>query len=174
MSFINSSNRNLPQNPNEGAGVALLAMGSLALLIFCISSVAAVFTASLVAGSALIGLLVTSAVLGIPVYRRHGWKSLPLALLILSGLWGALSGVIVFKNHWLAFTPAAWVLNGLYIAALLSGVWSAVNAWLKVLAALFAVSLVTATALLPRPPGGEGPLDTAKEWQIDVDRKSVV
>ena len=31
-----------------------------------------------------------------------------------------MGGMVVFKNHWLAFTPAAWVLNGLYIAALVS------------------------------------------------------
>ena len=168
MSYINSSNRNLPNNPYEGAGSTLLLLGSLALLVYLISSGAAVFAASLTAGIAVILVIAVSAALSIPVYRKHGWKSLSFVLLLSSGVWGALGGVIVFKNHWLAFTPTAWVLNGLYIAALVSGAWLALNSWLKVLAALLAVSLVTATALLPRPPGGEGLLDTAKEWSIDV------
>jgi hypothetical protein len=61
------------------------------------------------------------------------------------------------------------VLDGLFIAALATGAWAKLKAWTKALAALAAATLVTATMLLPRPPGGEGPMDTAEKWKIDVD-----
>jgi hypothetical protein len=128
-----------------------------------------VFAASPVAGSLVIVVIAVGVALSVVVVRRRGWKSLPFALLALSTVWAGLGGFIVFDHHWLAFTPAAWVFNVLYLATLASGAWSALNRWLKVAAAVFAVSVVAATVVLPRPPGGEGPFDTAEEWSIDVD-----
>jgi hypothetical protein len=107
MSHVGGSNRNLPHSPNQDAGPALLGFGALALLIFLFSSAATVFAASLTAGTAVIVVIATSVVLGIPLYRKRGWRSLSFVLLVSKALWGALGGIIVFKNHWLAFTPAA-------------------------------------------------------------------
>src|SRR5687767_1041744 len=101
MNTTNSSSQNLPSNPTENAGPALLGFGGLALLIFLLSSSAAVFAASLTAGLLTIVVIAISVAMLIPVYRLHGWKSGASVLLILTGLWAALGGVIVFKNHWL-------------------------------------------------------------------------
>lgn len=56
--------------------------------------------------------------LGLDVYRKTGWRPWRFGLLIAAIVWTLLGGVIVFQNHWLAFTPAASVLNGLYMAAM--------------------------------------------------------
>jgi hypothetical protein len=169
MSHLGSSQQHQPHNPQDGAGAALLGFGALGFIVLFFVSISAVFAAALAAGLAVVLVIAVSVGLSIPLYHRSGWKSLSFVLLISAALWAALSGIVVFGNHWLAFTPTAWVLNGLYIAALASGAWKSAKSWLKALTALLAVSLVIATALLPRPPGGEGPLDTAKEWEIDVD-----
>ena len=92
MSQIDSSRRNLPHDPNEGAGAALLGFGVLAVLIFLISSAATVFAASLATGIVVIVVIGASIVLSIPVYRQHGWKSLSFVLLSATALWGALGG----------------------------------------------------------------------------------
>jgi hypothetical protein len=170
MSNLDSGNRNLGRDPTEGAGGALLSMGALGLLFLFASSAAAVFAASVIAGAAVILVIALTAIIAAAVYRKQRRMTVSLVLLGLSALWATLGGIIVFKTHSLAFTPAAWILNALFAAALLS-VWSTINALLKALAALFAFALFTATVVLPRPPGGDGPLDTAEEWSIDVEVK---
>lgn len=170
MSNLDSGNRNLGRDPTEGAGGALLFMGALGLLVLFASSAAAVFAASVLAGAAVIFVIALTAIIAAVVYRKQRRVTVSLVLLSVSALWAALGGIIVFKTHALAFTPAAWVLNALFAAALVS-VWSTINALLKTLAAFFAFALFAATVVLPRPPGGDGPLDTAEEWSIDVDVK---
>jgi hypothetical protein len=169
MTSIHSQQGRRLDGPNQSAGAAILSFGCIGLLIWFGTSVGAVFAASPVVGSLVIIVVAFVVALSVVVVHRRGWKSFPFALLALSAVWACLGGFIVFDNHWLAFTPAAWVFNVLYLAALASGAWSALNRWLKVAAAVFAVSLVAATVVLPRPPGGEGPFDTAKEWSIDID-----
>lgn len=159
----------IPQrNPQEDMGAGMLGFAGLGVLIYFLASGAAVFAASTAAGLAVLFVVSVCVGLTVAIHRKTGWKSWSIVLLAATILWALLSGMVVFKNHWLAFTPSAWVLNGLYIAALVSGVWSMVGGWLKALAALLGVSLVVATIVLPRPPGGEGPLDTSKKWKIDV------
>jgi hypothetical protein len=170
VSNLGNSHRNVGRDPTEGAGGALLFAGALGLLVLFASSAAAVFAASIIAGAAVILVIALTAIIAAVVYRKQQRVTVSLVLLGLSALWAALGGIIVFKTHSLAFAPAAWVLNVLFAAALLS-VWSTINTWLKALAALFAFALFTATVFLPRPPGGDGPLDTAEEWSIDVEVK---
>ena len=169
MSNIDNRNRNLPTDPNQGAGGALLGFGALIVLIFAGVSVASVFAASVFAGGAVIFVVAVIVLIAVIVALKEQHPTPALVLLGLSALWAAFGGAIVFDNHWLAFTPAAWVLNVLFVGALVAGAWAKIAGWLKALAALLALSLVTATVLLPRPPGGEGPLDTAEKWKIDID-----
>jgi hypothetical protein len=169
MTSIDSRKGRQSYDPDQGAGAALLSFGCIGLLIWFGMSIGAVFAASPVAGSLVILVVAVVVALSVVVVRRRGWKSLPFALLALGTAWAGLGGFIVFDHHWLAFTPAAWVLNVLFLAALASGAWSALDRWLKVAAAVFAISVVAATVVLPRPPGGEGPFDTAEEWSIDID-----
>lgn len=171
MRNLDSSKGKIGHDPNEGAGVVLLFFVGIGLLIFFVGSAVSVFAASLTAGAAVILVIAVTAILAAALYRKQQRVSVSLVLLSLSALWAALGGTIVFENHWLAFTPAAWALNALFVAALVSGTWSAINSWLKIITALLAGSLVTTTVVLPRPPGGEGPLDTAEEWRIDVEVK---
>lgn len=170
MSDLDGSNRNVGHDPTKGTGGALLFMGALGLLFFFASSAAAVFAASVTAGAAVILVTALTAIIAAVVYRKEERVTVSLVLLGLSALWAALGGIIVFKTHLLAFAPTAWVLSALFAAALLS-VWWTIDTWLKALAALFAFALFTATVVLPRPPGGDGPLDTAEEWSIDVEVK---
>jgi hypothetical protein len=163
------SNRNLPTDPNRGAGGAMLGFGALIALVFAGVSIASVFAASVFAGGAVILIVAVIVLIAVMVARKEQKPTPALVLLGLSALWAAFGGTIVFDNHWLAFTPAAWVLNLLFVGALVGGAWTKISGWLKALAALLALSLVTATVLLPRPPGGEGPLDTAEKWKIDID-----
>lgn len=168
MSQIYNSNR-LPQhNPQDDMGAGMLGFLALGVMIYFLASGAAVFAASTATGVAVLVVVAVCATLSVSVYRKSGWKSWSFVLLIAATLWTLLTGTVVFKNHWLAFTPSAWVLNGLYFAALISGAWSTIGGWLKMLAGFFGAALVIATALLPRPPGGEGPYDTAEKWKIDV------
>lgn len=149
-------------------GEGFLGLVALGVAIYFLASGAAVFGASPTAGSAVLFVIAVCVMLSVAVYRKSGGKSWPFVLLMAAILWALLGGAIVFQNHWLAFTPAAWVFNSLYVAALISGAWTTVSAWLKVLAGFMAVSLVAATMLLPRPPGGEGPGDTNKQWKVEV------
>lgn len=167
MSHISSSSRSPQPNPHENMGEVMGLVG-LGVAIYFLASGASVFEASMTAGCVVLSVIAVCVVLSIAVYRKSGGKSWPFVLLMAAILWALLGGKVVFQNHWLAFTPAAWVFNGLYIAALLSGAWTTISAWLKFLAGLMAVSLVAATMLLPRPPGGEGPGDTNKKWKVDV------
>lgn len=169
MTNIGNSHKNLPSDPNQGAGGAMLGFGALIGLVFAGVSVASVFAASVFAGSAVILVVAVIVLIAVMVARKEQHLTPALALLGMSALWAAFSGSIVFDNHWLAFTPTVWVLNALFIGALAAGAWAKIDGWLKALAALLALSLVTATALLPRPPGGEGPLDTAEKWRIEID-----
>lgn len=171
MSILDSNKGSMGRDPQEGAGGALLFFAGIGLLIFFVSSAAAVFAASLAAGAAIVLAMSVTFLLAALLYRQQRRVSVSLILLAASALWAASLGAIVFKYHWLAFTPAAWVLSGLVVAALVSGAWSLLNTFLKMIAALFALSLVAATMVLPRPPGGDGPLDTAEEWEIDVEVK---
>lgn len=171
MGYQTSSQGPVGHLPEKGAGAALLGFGALGLLAFFVSSVVAVFAASSTAGGAVILVVAVIAILAIATYRKRQKVTASLVLLGLAALWVVLGGVIVFKNHWLAFTPAAWVLNALFIAALVSGAWSTIKTWLRIIAGLLAVSLVIATAVFPRPPDGDGPFDTAEEWRIDVEVK---
>jgi hypothetical protein len=169
MSNIYRNNQNIPTDPNEGAGGAMLGFAALGALVFAGFSIASVFAASLAAGVAT--LLAVAVVVLVTAMVAHKERHLTpaLVLLCLSALWAGLSGTIVFDNHWLAFTPAVWVLNGLFVAALAAGAWAKIAGWVKALAALFSASLVVAAMLLPRPPGGEGPFDTAEKWKIDIE-----
>ena len=168
MSQTYNSGRAPQHNPQEDMGGGLFVLAGLGVTVFLLASGAAVFAASTTAGVAVLLVVAVCGTLGVDVYRKTGWKSWRFTLLIAAIVWALLGGVIVFQNHWLAFAPAAWVLNGLYVAALFSGVWTTVNGWLKALAGLTAVSLVVATCVLPRPPGGEGPGDTNKQWKVEV------
>lgn len=162
-------NSNLPRDPYQGADGALFGFGGLAALAVAATSLSSIFATSLtfgIAALAVTGLFVAILIL---VLRSGQRPMLPLVLLALGAAWTAGLGFIVFDNHWLAFTPAAWVLDGLFIAALISGAWAQLKTWAKLLAALSAAALVTATLMVPRPPGGDGPLDTAEKWKIDVD-----
>ncbi len=169
MTNISNSNRNLPTDPNQGAGGAMLGFAALIGFVFAGVSVASVFAASVFAGGAVLLVLGAIVLIAVMVAFKEQRLTPALVLLGLSALWAALGGAIVFDNHWLAFTPAAWVLNVLFVGALVAGAWAKLSGWLKALAALLALSLVTATALLPRPPGGEGPFDTAEKWKIDIE-----
>lgn len=170
MTNIDPRNRG-SRNPSDGGVEFLGLIGALGVLGWLASSVAAVFAASTVTGYLALAAIVVITAMSIVVYRAHGWKSLPAALLTIGALWAALGGVVVFDHHWLAFTPATAFLNVLFIAALAAGAWAAFKKWQKALAALFAASLLTATVAFPRPAGGDGPLDTDKEWTIAVDVK---
>jgi hypothetical protein len=168
MSRTYDSSRQPQRNPHDDMGPGMLAFAGLGALIYFLASGAAVFAASTAAGVGLLLAVAVCVTLSVAVHRKSGWKSWSFVLLVATILWALLNGAVVFKHHWLAFTPSLWVLNGLYFAALISGAWFAVVGWLKALAALFAAALVAATVALPRPPGGEGPLDTAEKWKIDV------
>ena len=169
MSNISNHSKNLPTDPNQGAGGAMLGLAALIGVVFAGVSLASVFAASVFAGAAAILVVAAIALIAVMVARKEQRPTPALVLLGLSALWAAFGGTIVFDNHWLAFTPAAWVLNVLFVGALVAGAWAKISGWLKALAALLALSLITATALLPRPPGGEGPFDTAEKWKIDID-----
>ena len=169
MANIGNSNRNFPTNPNQGAGAAMLGFGTLIGLVFAGVSVASVFAASAFAGGAVILIIAAIVLIAALVGLKEQHLTPALALLGLSALWAAFGGTIVFDNHWLAFTPAAWVLNALFVGALVAGAWAKLQAWARALAVLLALSLATATVVLPRPAGGEGPLDTAEKWKIDID-----
>jgi len=171
MANINNSNRNLPRDPYQGADGALFGFGGLAGLAIIATSMASVFGASVLSGMWILLALAVFIVVLIFVIRNAQRPKAPLALLALGALWTACFGFIVFDNHWLAFTPATWVLDGLFIAALVSGAWTTLKGWAKLLAALTAAALVTASVVLPRPPGGDGPMDTTEKWKIDVDVK---
>lgn len=157
-----------PVNPNEGAGAVLIVGGALASLLFAGLSIAAVFAASNFAGGALIVVVAVLGLLARQVLRSERPSVVALALIVLAGLWAVFAGYFVFKWHWLAFTPAVWVLNLLFVGALLAGAWRTLKAWAKALTAIFFLSLVTATIVLPRPSGGDGALDTTEEWKINV------
>jgi len=169
MANINNSNRNLPRDPWQGADGALLGFGGLAGLAVIATSMASVFGASVLAGVWILLALAVFLVVLWFVVRSAQRPKVALALLAAGTIWTACFGFIVFDNHWLAFTPATWVLDGLFIAALVSGAWATLNAWARALAVLSALALVTATKVLPRPPGGDGPGDTAEKWTVDVD-----
>lgn len=171
MTNVGSHNQNLGRDPNQGMGAALLGFGGIAVLIFLATSAVAVFQASFAAGAVVVLVIAVSAALAIAVYRNQKRVTASLTLLGLAALWAAVAGTVVFKHHLLAFTPAAWIFNVLFVAGLLSGAWSSINVWLKTIAALLALSSVTAILLLPRPRGGEGPFDTAEEWRINVEVK---
>jgi hypothetical protein len=168
MSQTYDSSRLPHHNPQDDMGPGMLVFAGLGVLIYFLASGAAVFAASTAAGMAVLLVVVVCAALSVAIHRKSGWKSWSFVMLVATIVWALLNGTVVYKTHWLAFTPSVWVLNGLYFAALISGVWSTVGGWLKALAALFAAALVAATVVLPRPPGGEGPLDTAEKWKIDV------
>lgn len=169
MTNIGNSHNNLPTDPNQGAGGAMLGLAGLIGLVFAGVSVASVFAASVFAGGAVVLVVAAILLIAFMVGLKEQHLTPALALLGLSALWAAFGGTIVFDNHWLAFTPAAWVLNALFVGALAAGAWAKIAGWLKALAALLALSLVTATVVLPRPPGGEGPFDTAEKWKIDIE-----
>src|SRR5687768_7315743 len=117
MSQTYNSNR-LPQhNPQDDMGAGMLGFLGLGVMIYFLASGAAVFAASTVAGVAVLLVVAVCATLSVAVYRKSGWKSWSFVLLLSAILWALLNGTVVFKNHWLAFTPSAWVLNGLYFAA---------------------------------------------------------
>jgi len=169
MSNLDNRNKNVPVDPNQGAGAFMILVGAIVAIALVSMSIVGVFTASVFAGSALLAVIVVTLVLAALVWLEDRRLTLALALLALAALWAAFAGTIVFENHWLAFTPATWVLNGLFVAALLAGAWKKLQAWAKALAALLATSLAIAAVVLPRPPGGEGPLDTAEKWKIDIE-----
>lgn len=169
MSNVDNSKKNLPVDPNQGAGAFMIVVGALVGLALAGASASSVFAASTFAGWAVVVVVAAIVVLAVLVWLKDERITLPFVLLVLSALWAAFAGAIVFDNHWLAFTPAAWVLNALFLAALVAGAWNKLQAWAKALAALTAASLVVATVVLPRPPGGEGPLDTAEKWKIDIE-----
>jgi hypothetical protein len=104
----------------------------------------------------------------VQVMRAGQVPMVPLGFLAAGAVWTACSGFIVFEYHWLAFTPTAWVMNVLFVLALVTGAWSRLEAWARWLSALAAAALVVATYVLPRPPGGEGAWDTAEKWKVDV------
>ena len=164
-----SSNRNLPRDPFQGSDAALLGFAGLAVLAVAAGSLWSIFAASTVAGWVALLALGLFGLVFVQVYRAQPRALLPLMLLGAGAAWTASAGFVVFDAHWLAFTPAAWVMNLLFVSALVAGAWSRLEAWLKFVAALLAAALVTATMVLPRPPGGEGPLDTAEKWKVDVE-----
>lgn len=169
MPNIDNSGKNQPGNPLHASDEALKGLAAIAAVVVAAISVSGIFAASAMAGAAVLLAVSVIVLLAVLVARKESKATPALLLLVGAALWAALGGFIVFEAHWLAFTPAAWVLNGLFVAALIAGAWAKLEAWAKALAALLAAALVTATMLLPRPPGGEGPLDTAEKWKIDVD-----
>lgn len=168
MSQAYNSNRTPHHNPQDNLGAGIVVTIGLGVAVWFGSSGLTVFAASRTAGALLLVALAVCGMLSLAVLRKMGWRSLSFVLLVAAMVWALLGGTVVFNNHWLAFTPAAWVFNGLYVAALISGAWSTAQGWLKMLAGLFATSLIVATVVVPRPPGGEGPGDTAARWKVDV------
>lgn len=169
MSNIGNSNQNLPQDPYQGADGALyglIGLGGLAVAAFSVSSV---FAASIIAGAATLVALGSFALVFFLCRRAAQPPRLSLVFLATGAIWTACVGFIVFDNHWLAFTPAAWVMNILFVAALATGAWAKLKGWARLLAALASAALVTATVVLPRPPGGDGAMDTAEKWRVEVD-----
>lgn len=153
----------------RGADSAWLGLGALFAIALAVVSVATVFAASVFVGGALMVVVAVIGFIVVMVARAERRLTPALALLGFCVLWAAFGGIIVFHYHWLAFTPAEWVLNVSFVGALVAGAWAKIAGWLKAIAALLVLALVTATVVLPRPPGGEGPLDTAKKWKIDID-----
>lgn len=169
MGNISNSNRNLPRDPYQGADGALFGFGALAGLGIAATSLGYVFGGSALAGAWILLALVAFIFFLVLLVRSESRPVASIVLLGLGAVWSACFGFIVFDNHWLAFTPATWVLDGLFVAALVSGAWDTLKTWARILSALTAAALVTATMVLPRPPGGDGPMDTAEKWKIDVD-----
>lgn len=117
-----------------------------------------------------IGLVVVAIITTLAIasyYRSDKSVKTGVVLLIIAAVWAGMIGFVSFWMHWLAFTPALWVLSALFVVAFLAA-WRALTGFLRFLAALLAASLIAAAVVLPRPPGGEGPLDTAEEWTVDV------
>ena len=168
MSNIGNSNRNLPQDPHQGSDGALLGFVGLGVMAVAAWSVLGVFASSVIAGAATLFALLLFGFVIVQVVRAGQVPRLSLGLLAAGAIWTACSGLVVFEYHWLAFTPAAWVMNVLFVAALVTGAWARLEAWAKLLAGLAAAALVVATYVLPRPPGGEGAWDTAEKWKVDV------
>jgi hypothetical protein len=165
MTHIPSQGPNLPpwqQGPGLGGFVGL------AGIIVGLVSLGSVLTASLAAGVAAIAAIIAIGAVAIDAARKDA-PTVSLVLLGISAAWAAFSGLIVFSWHWLAFTPALAVLDALFVAALAAGAWKKLATWAKALAALFAAAVALAVVAVPRPPGGEGPLDTAEKWKIDVE-----
>jgi hypothetical protein len=166
MSQIYDNNDPKGRIQNSDAGI--LGFGGLIGIGFAVGSIWTVFTASPFAGGALVAVIAALILFATLVGNSKTPSRAGLVLILVAGVWAAFAGFIVFEWHWLAFTPAAWVFDGLFLFALLAGAWRALKAWARKLAALFAASLVAATILLPRPAGGEGPFDTAKRWKIQI------
>lgn len=139
-------------------------------LIGGVISLAIGFEASVLAGATLLGGAVIAVFfLYLVSTATSARTNVAQALLLGAAAWSLFAGLVVFDWHWLAFTPAAWVFDGLFVAALVAGGWKALASWAKFFAALTAAALVTATAVLPRPPGGDGALDTVAKWKVTVD-----
>lgn len=141
--------------------------GAIAGLIVAATAVFAAFGASMAAGWAVVLAAAVSAVLLVAARR----VSAPVSMVVLDAAalsWALASGDIVFRLHWLAFTPTAWVWDAVMLAALVVSLRSSVADWLTWLAAISVGVAIVATAVLPRPPGGEGPGDSAEEWTVRV------
>jgi hypothetical protein len=145
-------------------GVFLL-FGAIPLVL----SLGFVYTASTVTACIVIAAICANSLLAWRTYREQLDSMSPaVVLLIVGALWAAITGLVVFEWHWLAFTPAAAVWDALFVLALIIGAWREIGGLLRAFSALTAIVAVAGTIFLPRPAGGEGAFDTANEWKVKV------
>lgn len=138
------------------------------VLILGLVSIGIIIDASASTGFIVFILVVTVMMLAGLAERSKPLPKPATVLTICACAWATFGGLLVFKAHWLAFTPAAWVFNGLFLAALFAGVWRGLRLFAKSFAAMLAAFLIVATIVFPRPAGGEGALDTNEKWKIEV------
>ena len=163
------ANIHTPKVPQPGPDITIGGVLGLGGGVLGLVALGIAFEASVWAGAVLLVAAVVAVFFAVLAGSNAERVTPPVALLLAAAAWSLLAGLIVFEWHWLAFTPAAWVFDALFVAALVAGAWKNLKAWAKFLAALTAAALVTATMVVPRPPGGDGALDTVEKWTVDVE-----
>ncbi|MDZ4868199.1 MAG: hypothetical protein SGI91_12840 [Alphaproteobacteria bacterium] len=163
------ANIHTPKVPQPGPDITMGGVLGLGGGVLGLVALGIAFEASVWAGAVLLVAAVVAVFFAVLAGSNAERVTPPVALLLAAAVWSLLAGLIVFEWHWLAFTPAAWVFDALFVAALVAGAWKNLKAWAKFLAALTAAALVTATMVVPRPPGGDGALDTVEKWTVDVE-----
>ena len=166
---LNDNNSNRPQGPIIGnAGPVSMIVGFAALI-----SIAAGVLPSLWAG---LPMLLFCAFVFVLIYDASKNQQAPTvgsyALLLAIGAC-ALAGLPIYEFHWISFTLAGWIVEGLYVAGLVFGILAKVNTLLRVLAVLVAGALAAALVNLPVPTRSIAPDDQSRRWYADVTVRNV-